>query len=152
MKNNLLKQTLLAGLVMLMAGTAGAANERDLIAVLQSNAGVVEKCSACQQLRICGTSQSVVALAAVLGDERVGHAARYALEGMPYVEASAALREALGETSGAIKAGLIDSLGRRRDTAATTLLVPLLSEADETIAVAAASALGWIGDEAATRR
>ena len=104
---------------MLMAGTAGAATERDLIAVLQSNAGVVEKCSACQQLRICGTAQSVAALAAVLGDERVGHAARYALEGMPYAEASAALREALGKTSGAIKAGLIDSLGRRRDTAAT---------------------------------
>ena len=92
----------------------------------------------------------MAALAAVLGDERVGHAARYALEGMPYAEASAALREALGKTSGAIKAGLIDSVGRRRDTAATPLLVPLLSEADTTIAVAAASALGRIGDEAAT--
>ena len=105
---------------------------------------------ACQQLRISGTVQSVPALAAVLGDERVGQAARYALEGMPYAEASTALREALGKTSGVIKAGLIDSVGRRRDTAATPLLVPLLSEADTTVAVAAASALGWIGDKAAT--
>ena len=149
MKNDLLNQMLLAGLILFAACTAGAATEQDLIAVLQSNAGVVEKCAACQQLRICGTAQSVAALAAVLGDERVGHAARYALEGMPYAEASAALREAIGKTSGAVKAGLIDSAGRRRDTAATPLLVPLLSDADTTIATAAASALGWIGDEAA---
>ncbi|MCX5646798.1 MAG: HEAT repeat domain-containing protein [Phycisphaerae bacterium] len=150
MKNDLLNQILFVGLLLLVAGTAGAATERDLIAILQSNAGAVEKCAACQQLRICGTAQSVTALAAVLGDERVGHAARYALEGMPYAEASVALREALVRTSGAIKVGLIDSVGRRRDTAATPLLVPLLSDADSTIAVAAASALGWIGDEATT--
>ena len=150
MKKDFLNQMLFVGLVMLVVGTAGAATEQDLIAVLQSSAGAVEKCAACQQLRISGTAKSVPALAAVLGDERVGHAARYALEGMPYAEAGTALREALGKTSGVIKAGLIDSVGRRRDTAATPLLVPLLSEADTTVAVAAASALGWIGDKAAT--
>ena len=150
MKNNVLNQMLLAGLVLFAAGTAGAATERDLIAVLQSNAGVVEKCAACQQLRICGTTQSVAALAAVLGDERVGHAARYALEGMPYPEAGAALRDALGRTSGVVKVGLIDSVGQRGDTAATPLLVPLLADADSTIAMTAASALGRIGDQVAT--
>ncbi|RPH69973.1 HEAT repeat domain-containing protein, partial [bacterium] len=150
MKNDLLNQILLCGLIIVsMVCTAEAAQEQDLIGVLQSNAGAVEKCAACQQLRICGTAQSVAALAAVLGDERVGHAARYALEGMPYAEASAALRDALGRTSGAIKAGLIDSLGRRRDKAATPLLVPLLRDADATIALAAASALGGIGDQTA---
>ena len=116
MKNDLLNQILLAGLILFGAHVAGAADERDLIAILQSNAGVVEKCSACQQLRIYGTADSVAALAAVLADDRVGHAARYALEGMPYPEASAALREAIGRTSGMMKAGLIDSAGRRRDT------------------------------------
>ena len=70
----------------------------------------------------------------------MGHAARYALEGMPYAEASAALRDAIGKTSGATRAGLIDSVGRRRDAAARPLLVPLLSDADATVAVAAASA------------
>jgi HEAT repeat protein len=150
MKNNVLNLILLAGLVLVAAGTAGAATERDLIAVLQSNAGVVEKCAACQQLRICGTTESVAALAAVLGDERVGHAARYALEGMPYAEASAALRDALGRTSGMAKVGLIDSAGQRGDTAATPLLVPLLSDADATVAATAASALGRIADPSAT--
>ncbi len=151
MKKDLLNQILLSGLIIVSAVcTAGAATERDLIAVLQSSAGVVEKCAACQQLRICGTTESVAALAAVLGDERVGHAARYALEGMPYPEAGAALRDALGRTSGAVKVGLIDSAGQRGDTAATPLLVPLLSDADTTIAATAASALGRIGDQVAT--
>ncbi|MCU0915132.1 MAG: HEAT repeat domain-containing protein, partial [Planctomycetes bacterium] len=147
MKNNGLNQILLAGLILSGACTAGAATERDLIAILQSNAGPVEKCAACQQLRIYGTAQSVAPLAALLGDERLGHAALYALDGLPYPEAGAALREALGRTSGPIEAGLIDSLGRRRDSAATPLLVPLLK--DEDTAVAAASALGGIGDQAA---
>ncbi|MEN6575570.1 MAG: HEAT repeat domain-containing protein [Phycisphaerales bacterium] len=68
---------------------------------------------------------------------------------MPYAEAGAALRDALARTSGAVKAGLIDSVGRRRDTAATPLLVPLLSDTDMTIASAAALSLGEIGDQAA---
>ncbi len=150
MKNNVINRILFAGLIVLVAAcVSGAAQEQDLIAILQSNAGAVEKCAACQQLRICGTTQSVAALAAVLGDERVGHAARYALEGMPYPEASAALREALDKTSGAIKAGLIDSIGRRRDANAAMMLVPLLKDKDAMVVTAVALALGRIGDQAA---
>ncbi len=150
MKNNVINRILFAGLIVLVAAcVGGAAQEQDFIAVLQSSAGAVEKCAACQQLRICGTTQSVAALAAVLGDERVGHAARYALEGMPYPEASAALWEALDKTSGAIQAGLIDSIGRRRDANAAMRLVPLLKDKDATVATAAALALGRIGDQAA---
>ena len=104
-----------------------------------------QKCAACQKLRIIGTARCVPALAALLGEERTSHAARYALEAMPCPEAGAALREAAGKTSGAIKAGLIDSLGWRRDAEALPLLTPLLSDADVTIASAAASALGRIG-------
>jgi HEAT repeat protein len=143
MKNKIVNQVLFVGFIVLLAAcVGGAAQEQDLIAVLQSNAGAVEKCAACQQLRICGTAKSVGVLAAQLTDERVGHAARYALEGMPYAEAGAALRDALARTSGAIKAGLIDSVGRRRDTGATPLLVPLLSDTDMMIASAAALSLG----------
>ncbi|MBP7051996.1 MAG: HEAT repeat domain-containing protein [Phycisphaerae bacterium] len=150
MKSVVFNQMLFAGFILLLAACAGgAAQEQDCIAVLRSNAGAVEKCAACQQLRICGTAQSVAALAAVLGDERVGHAARYALEGMPYPEAGAALRDALGKTTGATKAGLVDSIGRRRDAQATVLLVPLLKDADVGVAMAAASALGAIGDSTA---
>ncbi len=148
--NKIINQVIFVGLIVFVAACVGvAAQEQDLIAVLQSNAGAVEKCSACQQLRICGTTQSIPALAAVLGDERVGHAARYALEGMPYPEAGVALRNALDKTSGATKAGVIDSIGRRRDTAAAPLLALLLKDKDATVAKAAALALGRIGDEVA---
>lgn len=150
MKSNVINGMLFAVLLCSLAAcVCGAAQEQDLIAILKSDAGAIEKCAACQQLRICGTVQSVAALASVLGDERVSHAARYALEGMSYPEAGAALHDALGRTSGMVKAGLIDSIGRRRDTAATSLLIPLLSDADKSIAATTASALGCIGDNVA---
>jgi len=104
-------------------------------------------CAACQGLRIYGTAPSVPALATLLGAERVGHAARYALEGMSYPEAGAALRNALAKTSGPIKAGLVDSLGWRRDTAAVPLLVSLLSDTDTMLAMTTASTLGRIGSQ-----
>ncbi len=145
MNKQLLNQILVIAFITAAACTAWGAEERELIAVLQSNAGAVEKCSACQQLSIFGTVESVPALAALLGDERVGHAARYALEGMPYAEAGSALREAIGKTSGLVKTGLIDSVGWRGDTAAVGLFVSLLSDRDATVAAAAATALGRIG-------
>ncbi len=131
--------------ILLTVCTAGAADEKDLIAILKSQAGIVEKCDACQQLRICGTVESVEALGALLGDERIGHAARYALEAMPYPQAGQALCDAVGKTSGPVKAGLIASVGWRRDAAAIPLLVTALSDADSTVAMAAAMALGRIG-------
>lgn len=132
-------------LTILAAANAGADEEQDLVATLQSSASVPQKCAACQKLRVIGTARCVPSLAALLGEERTSHAARYALEAMPCPEAGAALREAAGTTPGAIKAGLIDSLGWRHDVEAVPLLVPLLSDADVTIASSAASALGRIG-------
>ena len=149
MKTHFFNLILLIVFITLSACTVHAAGEKELIAILQSSAGAVEKCDACQQLRIYGTVQSVPALAALLGQERVGHAARYALEGIPGPEAGAALRKALTKTSGLIKAGLINSLGWRRDAESVTLLVPLISDADAAIAKETASALGRIGGEKA---
>src|SRR5262249_50819284 len=91
-----------------------AAEESELIATLQSNAaGAPQKWAACQQLRLTGTARAVPALAGLLADERMSQAARHALEGLPYPEAVAALRDALPKTSGLLKAGIIDSLGWR---------------------------------------
>jgi len=142
---NTLKYLLLVGLVAL-AITARADEEQDLVAILKSDAGPVEKCEACKKLRLAGSVQSVPSLAALLGHARISQAARYALEGMPYPEAGAALRDALASTSGLLKAGVIDSLGWRADRAAVPLIAPLLSDKDATIAATAASALGRIGD------
>lgn len=132
--------------VLVLAGfSAHAQSEQDLIAILQSNSGAVEKAEACRKLRLAGTAKSVPALAALLSEERVSQAARYALEIVPAPEAGAALREAVSRTSGLLKAGVVDSLGWRRDPEAVPLLTPLLSDADATIASTVASALGRIG-------
>jgi HEAT repeat protein len=144
MKIHLLNRVALACLLAFTASSVRADEEQDLITILQSTASAPQKCGACQRLKIIGTARSVPALAALLGEERISHAARNALETMPGPEAGAALRKALGQTSGLIKAGLIDSLGWRREEAAAPLLTPLLSDADPIIAAAAASALGKI--------
>jgi len=135
--------------VTLSACSVHAADEQELIDILQSSAGVVEKCAACQQLRIYGTAKSVPALAALLGRVRVGHAARYALEGIPGPEATAALRQALTKTNGLTKAGIINSLGWRCDVGSVPSLVPLINDADAVIVKETASALGRIGSDEA---
>jgi len=145
MKSYSMPHVLLAGLILLAAPGVRADEEQDLIATLQSAASLPEKCAACQKLRILGTAKSVPALAALLSQERTSHAARYALEAMPGPEPGAALREALSQTSGPIKMGLVDSLGWRREPESVPLLTPLLSGTDATMAAAAASALGKIG-------
>lgn len=145
MKIQILTRLLLLAILFVVVSPAQAATERELIQILQSSASAVDKCSACRELRVYGTAQSVPALAALLNQERVGHAARYALEGMDYPEAGAALRKAVTQTSGSLKVGLVDSLGWRRDRAAVPVLKPLLAHEDVTLAVTAASALGRIG-------
>src|SRR6267378_2747174 len=149
MKSNFLNPLLFASLLVLNIPAAGAETEPELIAVLQSNASIVQKCEACQKLRLIGTVKAVPPLAALLNQERISQAARFALEGLPAPEASAALREAVGKTSGLFKAGVVDSLGWRRDAAAVPLLTPLLADPDAAVASAAAAALGRIAGNGA---
>jgi len=138
-----------ACLLILLVGRVRADEEQGLITILRSSGPAIRKCDACFRLRIVGTAESVPALAALLGDERISHAARHALEGLPYSEAGEALRQAMDTSSGSIKAGLIDSLGWRGEPQAVPLLTPLLSDADTDVASAAAAALGRIGTPAA---
>ena len=83
-------------LLALAASNVRADEEQDLIGTLQSSASAPQKCTACQRLRVVGTAKCVPALAALLGEERTAQAARYALEGMPFPEAVAAMRQAVG--------------------------------------------------------
>ena len=119
-----------ASLLILAPFAAQGDEEQDLIGVLKSDAGAPQKCDACQQLRLIGTVKSVPALAALLNQPSIAQAARYALEGMPFPESAAALRDALASSSGPIKSGLIDSLGWRRDAEAVPQLRTALSDAD----------------------
>jgi HEAT repeat protein len=125
-------------------GLADSAAEDKLLAVLRSSAPAAEKEQACFALKRAGTVRSVPALAELLTDGRLSYAARDALTSMPFPEAGAALRDALPRARGTIRIGLIASLGVRRDAAAVSVLIPLLSDPNAEEAAAAAAALGEI--------
>jgi len=124
---------------------AAQSEEEKLIAILKSDRPSNEKAWACRKLKLAGTLASVPALAACLPDKELAHSARYALETMPYPEAAAALRDAVPKATGLTKAGILDSIGDRRDKEAVPLLAPLAADADPNVASSAAVALGKIG-------
>jgi len=129
-----------------LSTAAAAETEEDrFIAILKSDRPSNEKAWACRKLKFAGTVKAVPALAACLTDKETAHSARYALETMPYPEAAAALRDAVPKATGLTKAGIIDSIGDRRDKEAVPLLAPLAADADANVASAAAVALGKIG-------
>jgi HEAT repeat protein len=147
-------------LVLLVAGGAslGSAqaqpvapprSERLLIDVLKSNATLQEKDAACAELKRAGTALAVPALADLLADKDLSHAARYALESMPAPEAGLALVASLDRTGGLIRSGIIQSLGQRREIRAAPALIKLLDDPDPHVANASAAALGAIGGDPA---
>jgi HEAT repeat protein len=129
--------------VLLATVSLAVADEAELIAVLASDAPLVEKSGACRQLAVVGTRQSVPALAALLTDPALSHMARYALEPIPDPSVDAALRAALVKVDGDLRIGVIHSLGVRRDKQAVEPLILLLPDP------AAATALARIGTRAA---
>ena len=122
-----------------------------LAAMLKSESPLKEKADACRQLAIIGTKDAVPALAALLGDEKLSHMARYGLEPIPDPSVDEALRQALAKLKGRALVGVIGSLGVRRDAQAIAPLKKLLNDADADVAQAAARALGSIGTREAAK-
>jgi HEAT repeat protein len=157
MKSSKLNLTLVASLALAVAvQTFGNAAESapdvsKQVAVLTSVGSEKEKADACRMLAHTGTKEAIPALAALLTDEKLSHMARYALEPMPSTDVDKVLREALDKTQGRVKAGIIGSLGVRRDTKAVNALAALLRSGDPEVAPAAARALGSIGNSAAVK-
>ncbi len=131
------------------AQAAAKPQEAKLIAVLKSDAKLKEKADACRQLARIATRDAVPVLAALLGDEKLSHMARYALEPIPDPAVDEALRDALGKLKGRALVGVIGSLGARRDAKAAAALARLLRDSDADVAQGAARALGSIGTPAA---
>ena len=141
---------LAAGAINSHAAQSGSpGKESDYLAVVQSNAGPGEKAMACKHLAIHGTDASVPALAALLSNKDLASWARIALQAIPGQAADAALREAAGKLEGNLLIGVLNSIGMRRDTKATTILAAKLSDKDPEVVTAAAVALGKIGSETA---
>jgi len=133
--------------------TTQDAKEREAkaLGILKSDAQQKDKMDACKELTRIGTGASVPTLAPLLGDEKYSHMARYALEMIPDPSADAALREALGKVKGKLLAGVIGSVGVRKDAKAVDALAKLLKDPDAVVAEAAARALGKIGNPAAAK-
>jgi HEAT repeat protein len=127
---------------------ARTALETRLAAVLKTGAPRCAKDYVCRKLMLIGTAASVPPLAGLLTDKDLSHSARFALERIPGDEAAKALRDALPKTEGALKIGIVGSLGARRDAASVSALADLLGDKDMkdiVIGCAAATALGRIG-------
>lgn len=136
------KQTAFIALFLVIA--LGAAAQTDPIAVLQSDASLADKAEACRLIAGSGDVNAIPVLEPLLVNEETSHMARYALEPMPGTEADAALRRALQASSGKVKAGIVTSLGVRRNVEAVPEMILLLVDPDGATAEAAARALGRI--------
>jgi HEAT repeat protein len=124
-------------------GSIEQENDR-LVAVLKSDAPQFEKNQACKRLGYLGSDRCVPTLAGLLADEKLSHSARIALQSIPGEASEKALRDALDHAKGRQLAGVINSVGIRRDAAAVKKLTRLLERPNDDVACAAATALGNI--------
>lgn len=120
-----------------------------LAGLLSTNATFEAKKFACRMLCACGNATQVPALAALLSNETGSNIARLALEKIPGPEANAALVDGLGKSKGLLRAGMVNSLGARRDAGNVPVLTGLLADGDDLVAEAAAVGLGVTGGAAA---
>jgi len=125
--------------------------EKQLLIVLQSDSTPAAKQFICRKLSVIGSEQAVPTLAAMLTNPDTSDMARYALERIPSAAVAKALRSALAGTDGNMKAGIITTLGQRRDVKSVPALSRLIYNSNSTIAAAAAAALGQIADTEAAK-
>jgi HEAT repeat protein len=133
------------------ANADDAAKEKELIALLRSDAPKADKALACKHLSVYGSSEAVPELAKLLADEQLASWARIALEVIPGPAADEALRKAMNSLNGKLLVGTINSIGVRRDAGSVEPLIARLKDPDGEVASAAAVALGLIGNAEASK-
>jgi HEAT repeat protein len=119
--------------------------EASALAVLASEADVHEKARACQLLADVGGPAAVPALAALLDKQPLADYARSGLETIKDPAAGEALRKALQRLDGRLLAGVVNSLGVRRDTASIPDLQKLALDPKRGVASETLASLGMIG-------
>ncbi len=129
---------------MLSAQTADEMRTK-AIEVLKSDAPFEQKSTACRDLARVGNKDCVPLLAGMLGDEKMSHMARYALEPIPDKAVDEAFRAALDKLNGKLLSGVIGSIGARRDTGSVDILAKYLNNGDGDVVRTTAMALGRIG-------
>lgn len=133
-------------------GFRGVLADRMVALLASPEATPAAKSFVCEQLPDLATEKHAAAVYGLLASKQLtADAALRALERIPGSAVDRLLREALGTLEGKSKLGVIRALGVRRDRQATESLLTLLAGADETLAGAAADALGQISGDAAAR-
>jgi HEAT repeat protein len=102
-----------------------------------------------RELSLIGTDTSVPVLAPMLTQRATAEMSRYAISRIPGPAADGALRNALGQTTGNTRIGLISTIGLRHDSKAVPAIAALAASSDPATAEAAFSALALIGDRPA---
>ena len=121
-------------------------DEPGLIAILKDPKSTeFQKAMACKKLATVGGSASIAPLAALLGEQHLGHYARFGLEPNPDPAVDVALRGAMGKLKGRLLMGVIHSIGVRKDAQAVPALGKLVYDSDTEIAQASAASLAMIG-------
>lgn len=123
--------------------------EGQLIKALQSTKSPEFKRFLCTQLRVIGTEACVPELGKLLTDVEVSHMARQALGRLDTEAATNALVEALDDTEGKLKAGIINTLADRDAKSSFDRIAKGVNDSDPVIARAAIRALGRFGGRAA---
>ena len=143
----------LAGLLpgLSRAADPASASQAQLLATLTSNAPLDQKWAAAQQLAQTGTREAVPKLAALLTDDQLSDLARSVLESIPDPAVDVALRDVLDRLEGTKLAGVITTIGARRDAEAVAALARRLPAKDPVVVSAAADALGRIGTPPAAK-
>ncbi len=109
------------------------------------------KMLACKKLGRIGTEKAVPALAAMLPNEKLNHAARYALEAMVCPAADEALIKGAKELDGVCGVGCVDSVGAQRLVQAMPMLQEKLKGCDcPLMRKAIYVAFGYFGTDEAT--
>ncbi len=125
--------------------------EQQFLALLRSGATPAGKQFIGSRLGHIGTGASVPPLVVMLADSTTRDMAMYALEHLPGEAVNDSLCRALPAASGRMKCGIISAMGRRRAAGAVGVIQPYLAVQEEEVAVAAASALGEIGNHCRIR-
>jgi type 1 glutamine amidotransferase/HEAT repeat protein len=106
-----------------------------------------------RRVGLCANENDAKPLFALLKDKdpKIVEWARYALTPIPGESINKALREALGGADEKLAAGIISSLGTRKDRGAVKDLAKLAGDSSPVIAMAAITALGKIGTSDAAK-
>lgn len=123
----------------------GMDEESYILALLSQADKTGDEAKFCARLGQIGSRESTPVLGEHLLMEDSSAGAAMALAAMPYEEARDALRQALTQTQGVMKAQVIESLGTLQQEKDSPLLLPFLEEEDALIRQTTATALGKIG-------